>query len=115
LLLLPLRSLAALTIGFCAGGHQGAAASPSSGHAQDATAAHAHEHETQTSAHQEQTPVDERTQCNVCAEHCASTMLSPLFDAARAAVPPGAARIDHRSASPLNFIPPQPERPPLAL
>lgn len=105
IVLLPLRAVAGVTIGFCASGHHGESAHAS-----------APAHGAQSHAHHGEAPPAKpvESSCNVCAEHCSS--------AAFAVPTVPATQMQHagrdRTAlaefvSPLH-IPDQLDRPPLA-
>lgn len=102
---MPLRAMAAVTIGFCASGHQDSAAAQA-GHAQEA-AAHAHHgHDAPTQ------PVE--PSCNVCAEHCSSAAFALSADIAFESRPIGRDRTQLPARNAPAFVPDQLDRPPLA-
>lgn len=119
--LLPLRAVAGVVIGYCAGGHQAPPAAEHSVHgAQAPHGAHAaDDHATEAAAHAA-TAADEPAKpvsptCSICAEHCSSAGFAPgasvqsvtAFEAAETS-----AREYAHAASP--FFPDQIDRPPLA-
>jgi len=106
LALMPLRAVAAVTIGFCAAGHQEA------GQAQDHHGQHGGEH----SQHgDDPAPVQHGSpNCGICVEHCSSAAFAapagPALDVAAA--------VQDRTAFSTRpapaFIPDPQDRPPLA-
>ena len=95
---LPLRAMAAVTIGFCAMGHE-----------DSVVAAHAH-HDGDDQPAKPATP-----SCSICIEHCSNAAVAP--SAARAVVSPAVAqdRIFLAERVAPAFISDQLDRPPLAL
>ena len=101
LALMPLRALAAVTVGFCAVTHPGGA------HAQV-------DHDHAAHPHGEATDSDRNADCNACAEHCTSASallptlptLATLFGVERVLVP------GHFAAA---HVPEHLDPPPLAL
>ena len=106
-LLLPLRAVAAVTIGYCPAGHQDMALAASDGHGQIAVS-HSH-HGTEHQPVKPATPT-----CGVCVEHCSSAAFAPSASPVLGA--PAIAHLDiylaERSAP--AFFPDQLDRPPLA-
>ena len=105
--LLPLRAVAGVTIGFCASGHQDMAISAhGTGHAHD-TGGHAH-HDHESPAQ----PV--KASCNICVEHCSSAAFAT---SAESAVETSPVVRDHTlfiARSAPAFFPDRLDRPPLA-
>jgi len=101
--LLPLRAVAAVTIGFCAAGHQ-----------QTAVAADAaHGHGTQHGQHEPKAPGDLNPGCSYCAEHCAGATFVAPSECSSVAVA-GAGPIPFGGLFAAGFVPDHLERPPLA-
>lgn len=104
--LMPLRAMAAVTIGFCPSGHEDMAVAA---HAGNGHAAGTHAHGTQGAASQ-----SAELWCNICAEHCSSAAFAPSVDGAMTVRPVG----NHRTQFAGRFAPapvPDPlDRPPLA-
>jgi len=95
---LPLRAMAAVTIGFCAMGHE-----------DSVVAAHAH-HDGDDQPAKPATP-----SCSICIEHCSNAAVAP--SAAQAVVSPAVSqdRIFLAERVAPAFISDQLDRPPLAL
>ena len=106
LALVPMRALAAVTIGFCAVGHQDAAVQVQADHGHDSSHHNGAAPEPQTGA----TPG-----CNVCAEHCTSAAC--VVPDALTALPVSISsdRIPHGERVAAGFIPEHLDPPPLAL
>lgn len=104
---MPLRAMAAVTIGFCASGHQDTTAAAQAGHAHGAAAHQAH-HGHDAPAQ----PVE--PSCNVCAEHCSSAAFAPSADTAIESRPIGQNRTQLAARNAPAFVPDQLDRPPLA-
>jgi hypothetical protein len=106
LALLPLRALAAVTIGFCAVGDEGAAVQVQAGHVHGSPHHHGVAPEPQS---------DTSPGCNVCAEHCTSA--SFVVPVALTALPlsTSSERIPHGEQLAAGFIPEHLDPPPLAL
>jgi hypothetical protein len=96
---MPLRALAAVTIGFCAMQHHGTAA---------ATGEYGASHE-----HGAPDGEGNHEQCNACVEHCASASVAASPDLPLPAVA-GAQRIAAAERFAAGFILDQLDRPPLA-
>jgi hypothetical protein len=107
--LLPLRALAAVTVGLCAIGHQDAAVQVVSDHA------HAHDssHHDNGAAPEPQTGATPG--CNVCAEHCTSAACVVPIEPTALPVSTGSDRIPHGERVAAGFIPEHLDPPPLAL
>jgi hypothetical protein len=106
LAIVPLRGLAAVTVGFCAMGHKDAASHAHAQPAHDDHGHHAADHAPDTGSSPD---------CNVCAEHCnsASFAVPAPFDALVAAVHSG--RIALGAVFAAGFVPDHLDPPPLAL
>lgn len=106
-LLLPLRAVAAVTIGYCPAGHQDMALAATDGHGQSAVP-----HSHHGAEHQ---PVKPATPtCGVCVEHCSSAAFAP---SARPVLEVPAVAQDRSilaERSALAFFPDHLDRPPLA-
>jgi hypothetical protein len=105
--LMPLRAVAAVTIGFCAAGHQEAAV-PS--HAE-------HGHDAQVHVHQggDQPPAKPATpSCSICAEHCSGAAFAPSMGQSVDAGPVAQERVLLAERIASAFILDQLDRPPLA-
>lgn len=106
--LLPMRALAAVTIGYCAGGHQHMAVAAHGGHGQDTESRADHDDDDQPAK-------PATTSCSTCVEHCSNAAVAP--PAAQAVATPAVAQdrtfLAERVAP--AFIPDQLDRPPLAL
>ena len=103
---MPLRAMAAVTIGFCASGHQDTGVPVQAAHAHEA-AGHAH-HGHDAPAQ----PVE--PSCNVCAEHCSSAAFALSADIAIESRPIGRDRTQLSARNAPAFVPDQLDRPPLA-
>jgi len=105
--LLPLRALAAVTIGYCAAGQQDMTVAAHGDHGQDARS-HAH-HGGDDQPAKPATP-----SCSICVEHCSNAAVAP--SAAQAVVSPAVVqdRIFLVERVAPAFIPDQLDRPPLA-
>ncbi len=105
--LLPLRAVAAVTIGYCAAGHQDMTVAAHGGHGQDG-GSHAH-HGNDDQPAKPATP-----SCSICVEHCSNTAVAP--SASQAVSAPAVAQdpifLAERVAP--AFFPDQLDRPPLA-
>jgi len=109
MVLMPLRAVAGVTIGFCASGHQDmSVAAHATGHGHEA-GEHAHHGHGDDAPSQ---PVE--SSCNVCAEHCSNAAFAPAVDAALAAQPVGVESIDLAATHAAAVFPSQLDRPPLA-
>lgn len=97
--LLPMRALAAVTIGYCAAGHQEAAVEAHAGH----------HHGDHGQPAKPATPT-----CGTCVEHCSNAAVAP--SAAQAVAAPAVVqdRIFLAERVAPAFIPDQLDRPPLA-
>lgn len=103
--LMPVRAMAAVTIGFCASGHEDPGI----------TVQAAHAHETVGHAHHDDAPAQPvEPSCNVCAEHCASAAFAPSADVAVESRPVGHDRTRPAARNAPAFVPDQLDRPPLA-
>jgi hypothetical protein len=104
--LLPMRAMAAVTIGFCPSGHQDMAISAPAAHAHDAGehAQHGDDSSTQPA----------ESTCNVCAEHCSSAAFAPSVEGAIATPPIAQDRTHLAERNAAAGIPDQLDRPPLA-
>jgi hypothetical protein len=105
--LMPLRAVAAVTIGFCAAGHQEAAV-PS--HAE-------HGHDAQVHAHHagDQPPAKPATpSCGSCVEHCSGVAFAPSIAQSVEAGPVAQERVFLAERIAPVFILDQLDRPPLA-
>lgn len=105
--LMPLRAVAAVTIGFCAAGHQEAAVPSHAGHANDAQV-HAHHGGDQPPA-KPTTP-----SCSICVEHCAGAAFAPSIVQSVEAGPVAQERAFLAARIAPTFILDQLDRPPLA-
>jgi len=107
--LLPLRAVAAVTIGYCAAGHQDMALAAHGSHGQSA-GSHAH-HGADDQSAKPATPT-----CSLCVDHCSSAAFAPSA-AGQAVDAPAVAQdpifLAERVAP--AFFPDQLDRPPLAL
>ena len=104
LALLPLRALAAVTIGFCAAAHPGVTEQVQAEHDH---AAHPHGGEIPDS--------DANADCNACAEHCTSaSVLLPTLPATLAGAF-SAERVGMAEYFAAGHVPEHLDRPPLAL
>jgi hypothetical protein len=104
LALLPLRALAAVTIGFCALSDQNAHV--------HADHAHGLSHHSGSSP---ESQTDANPDCNVCAEHCTSASFAvPDVDTALS-VDTGSDRIAHGERLAAGFVPEHLDPPPLGL
>lgn len=104
--LLPLRAVAAVTIGYCATGHQDKAVAAHGDHGQ-AAGAHAH--------HGDERPAKPATpSCSICVEHCSGAAFAP--SASRTVDTPAVVQdcISLAEHAVPAFVPDQPDRPPLA-
>lgn len=106
LALLPLRALAAVTIGFCAVGDQATAVPVQAGQAHGS----AHHHDGAPEAQSDASPG-----CNICAEHCTSASFVVPDALTALQVRTGSDRIPHGEHIAAGFIPEQLDPPPLAL
>lgn len=98
--LLPLRAVAAVTIGFCAAGHQDQAVQAHAGHAH-------HDGDEQ--------PADSsKPSCSNCAAHCSGAAFAPSAVAAVEAARITEIRISLAERVAPAFISDQLDRPPLA-
>lgn len=104
--LMPVRAMAAVTIGFCPSGHADMAVAA---HAEHGHASGEHAHDTDTSGSS-----TSGSSCNICAEHCSSAAFAPCVDAAIAARPGGQERTQLTARSAPAPLPNQLDRPPLA-
>lgn len=106
LALLPLRAVAAVTIGFCAVADQDAAMQVEAGHAHGSRHHQGPEPEAKT---------DGSAGCNICAEHCTSG--SFVVPVVLTALPgsAGSEPIPHGERLAAGFVPEHLEPPPLAL
>ena len=105
--LLPLRAVAAVTIGYCAAGHQDMAVAAHGDHGQSA-GSHAH-HGGEELPTKPATP-----SCSICVEHCSGAAFAP--SASQAMNAPAVARDSILLAERLApaFFPDLLDRPPLA-
>jgi hypothetical protein len=105
--MLPLRAMAAVTIGFCAMGQEDSIVAAHGDHGQDAGSHAHHDGDDQPAKHA--TP-----SCNICVEHCSNAAVAP--SAAQAVASPAVAqdRIFLAERVAPAFIPDQLDRPPLA-
>jgi len=101
---MPLRALAAVTVGFCAMGDHPAAAQAHAGHGQDT-------HHDHGSAREPATTAD----CNTCVEHCSSASFAVPAPIGAALASEGAARIASGEPFAAGFVPDHLDPPPLAL
>lgn len=107
--LLPLRAVAAVTIGYCAAGHKdiATAAHGNQGHSADSHARHAGGDQPAKPA----TPT-----CSICVEHCSSAAVAPPAASQSVDAPDVAQdRIFLAERVAPAFFPDQLDRPPLAL
>jgi hypothetical protein len=106
LALLPLRALAAVTIGFCALSDQNAAV-------------HLHAEHADRSSHHGDTSPESQTganpDCNVCAEHCTSASFAVPDVITAFLVGTGSDRTPHGERLAAGFVPEHLDPPPLAL
>lgn len=105
--LLPLKALAAVTIGYCAAGHQHMAVVAHGDHGQDAGSRAHHDGDDQPAK-------PATTSCSTCVEHCSNAAVAP--SAAQAVATPTVAQDRTFLAELIEpaFIPDQLDRPPLA-
>jgi hypothetical protein len=104
--LIPLRAMAAVTIGFCPSGHADMAVAA---HVGDGHVAGEHAHDGNTSASGTSGP-----SCNVCAEHCSSAAIAPPAETTVDVRPLGCDLTLFASRDAPAFFPDQLDRPPLA-
>jgi len=105
--LLPLRAMAAVTMGFCAAGHQDMVVAAHGDHGQGA-GSHAH-HGGGDQRAKPATP-----SCSICVEHCSSAAFAPSADQAVSAPAVAQDPIFLAERVAPAFIPDQLDRPPLA-
>lgn len=105
LAVLPLRGLAAVTVGFCAMGHQEPAAHAGAGHDHGA-----HDHEQGSAPEPASTP-----DCNMCVEHCGSASFAVPAPLGASLVSDRTARIASGESFAAGFVPDHLDPPPLAL
>ena len=105
--LLPLRALAAVTIGYCAAGHQDMTVAAHGEHGQ-AAGSHAH-HDGDDQPAKPVTP-----SCSICVEHCSSAAFAPSADQAVSAPAVAQDPIFLAERVAPAFFPDQLDRPPLA-
>jgi hypothetical protein len=101
LAIVPLRGLAAVTVGFCAMGHHEA---PAQAHADHG----AHDY------HEAPAEPKGKADCNICVEHCSSASFAVPAPAEILLARNGAARIALREAFAAGFVPDHLDPPPLA-
>jgi hypothetical protein len=105
LLVVPLRAMAAVTVGTCAFGKQ--------------PVSHSHAHDAgDSSHHHEQTPKPQghgSHDCNACAEHCASASFAVAATAVELPTMVGSDRILLGEPFAAGFIPEHLDPPPLAV
>ena len=105
--LMPLRALAAVTVGFCATGHQERAAAALGDHEHSA---HAHTHQGDDKAPAEPfTPT-----CSICVEHCSNAVFATADAQAIVGVAMEENFLPHAARAAPAFFPDQLDRPPLA-
>jgi len=104
---LPVRAVASVTIGFCASGHKDMAVQAGHAGLGDGTANHASH-----SAPADKQPFSDS--CSICSEHCSSAASAPVSGTAVSVRPSGSAPMLFAERSAPPFIPDQPDRPPLA-
>lgn len=105
--LLPLRAVAAVTIGICPAGHEDSGAGVySTGHGHDVSP---HAHPTDDSSGNQ-----DRHSCNVCAEHCSGASVAPTAPVVVSMQFVGADRARSGDHGAPAFITDQLDRPPLA-
>jgi hypothetical protein len=104
LAVIPLRALAAVTVGFCAMGQH--PEMPAHADAHDASSHHPHGHAPQS---------DNAPDCSMCAEHCSSASFAvpAIFETVFAAH--RSARIALGESFSAGFVPEHLDPPPLAL
>jgi len=105
--LLPLRAMAAVTMGFCAAGHQDMAVAAHGEHGQG-TGSHSH-HGGGDQPAKPTTP-----SCSICVEHCSSAAFAPSADRAVSASAVAQDPIFLAERVAPAFFPDQLDRPPLA-
>lgn len=98
--LLPLRAVAGVGVGYCASGHQGMAVPML-----------AHGHGGETNAHDTQ---GASSSCSMCVVHCSSAAFVPSTVASLEISPVGSERMDAPARRALAFFPNRLDRPPLA-
>lgn len=106
LALVPLRGVAAMTIGLCALTDKGAAALSHVGHG------HAHSPGESPAAEPQK---ESKAPCNVCAEHCGSAAFAVPADISPLAVTAGLERAAPRHLLPPGLMLQELDRPPIAL
>lgn len=105
--LMPLRAVAAVTIGFCAAGHPEAAVPSHAEHGHDASV-HAHHGGDQPPA-KPATP-----SCSICVEHCSGAAFAPSLAQSVDAGPVAQERVFLAARIAQTFVLDQLDRPPLA-
>lgn len=105
--LLPLRAVAAVTIGYCAAGHQHMAVVAHGDHSLDAGSHARHDGDDQPA--KPATP-----SCSTCVEHCSNAAVAPSAAQAVASHAVAQDRIFLAARVTPAFIPDQLDRPPLA-
>jgi hypothetical protein len=104
--LLPVRAVAAVTIGFCALADKAAAVQLHAEHGHASS-----DHSATTSQPQN----DSKADCNVCAEHCTSASFAVPASPASLPISAGLDRAPPGEMLPPGFIPEQLDRPPVVL
>lgn len=107
LALVPLRAVAALTIGLCAMSDESAATVQlHAGHG------HTHPHDNSPAA---ETQKDSKAPCNLCAEHCGSAAFAVPADLSPLALTAGLERAAPHYLLLLGLMPEELDRPPIIL
>jgi len=101
--LVPLRAVAAVTVGFCAMSQHAAVQA-------DAATDHAASHEHDSALH----PHGDGDRCDACAEHCASASVVTSSELSLPS-PASAGRVARGEGFAAGFVPDHLDRPPLAL
>lgn len=104
--LMPVRAMAAVTIGVCPSGHADMAVTA---HAEYGHASAERAHDTDPSASS-----TSGSDCSLCAEHCSSAAFAASVDGALAARPAGKERTHLTEPGAPGLFPHQLDRPPLA-
>jgi hypothetical protein len=110
LAVMPLRGLAAATVGFCAMGHQQQAAHADAGHGHGAHQEHRGHDDHGAAPAPASTP-----DCNVCVEHCSSASFAVPAPIGAPLAAGRATRIVSGESFSAGFVPDHLDPPPLAL
>lgn len=110
LAVMPLRELAAVTVGFCAMGHQQQAVHADTGHGHGAHQEHRGHDDHGAAPEPASTP-----DCNVCVEHCSSASFAVPAPTGALLAADRATRIVSGESFSAGFVPDHLDPPPLAL